>query len=296
MAHVSTDDGVRLYVEETGDGPPVLFLHEFAGDHRSWEPQVRALSRRYRCITYSARGYPPSEVPQDAGAYSQARAVADAVAVLDALEIERAHVVGLSMGGFATLHLGLRHPERARSLVVSAVGYGAQPERQDAFRRESNLIADAFARDGAATVAERYAVGPARVQFQNKDPRGWAEFAAQLGEHDSDGSALTMRGVQAARPSLYDLTDELAALEVPTLLIVGDEDEGCLEPSLMLKRTIPAAGLAVLPRTGHTCNLEEPELFDRLLERFFADVENDAWRPRDPRSLATSTTGMDEDG
>src|SRR3954449_5131861 len=295
MAHVSTDDGVRLYVEETGAGFPVLFVHEFAGDHRSWEPQVRALSRRYRCVTYDARGYPPSDVPADPRAYSQQRATADAVAVLDGLGIDQAHVVGLSMGAYATLHLGLRHPGRARSLVVAGVGYGAQPERQEAFRRESNTIADAFAREGAASVAERYAVGPARVQFQNKDPRGWAEFAARLGEHDSAGSALTMRGVQAARPSLYDLTDELAALHVPTLLIAGDEDEGCLEPSLMLKRTIPAAGLAVLPKTGHTCNLEEPELFDRLLERFFADVENDAWRPRDPRSRATSTTGMDEE-
>src|SRR4051794_14990591 len=294
MAHVETDDGVRLYVEEAGEGPPVLFVHEFAGDHRSWEPQVRALSRRYRCVVYAARGYPPSDVPPDESAYSQPRAVADLVAVLDGLDIERAHVVGLSMGGFATLHLGLRHPERARSLVVSGVGYGAPPEKQQAFRAESGVIADAFAAEGAAQVAERYAVGPARVQFQNKDPRGWAEWAARLAEHDSTGSALTMRGVQAARPSLYDLTDELAALEVPTLLMAGDEDEGCLEPSLMLKRTIPAAGFALLPKTGHTCNLEEPELFDRLLERFFADVENGAWGARDPRSRATSTTGMDE--
>jgi pimeloyl-ACP methyl ester carboxylesterase len=294
MPHVSADDGVRLYVEETGDGPPVLFVHEFAGDHRSWEPQVRALSRRYRCIAYNARGYPPSEVPEDDAAYSQARAVEDAVAVLDALDIDRAHIVGLSMGGFATLHLGLRHPDRARSLVVAGCGYGAQPERQQAFREESGVIADAFASEGAARVAERYAVGPARVQFQSKDPRGWAEFAARLAAHDSQGSARTMRGVQAARPSLYDLTDELSALTVPTLLIAGDEDEGCLEPNLMLKRTIRAAGLALLPKTGHTCNLEEPELFNRLLERFFADVENGAWGPRDPRSLATSTTGMDE--
>src|SRR5690348_18325945 len=89
MPQVSTDDGVRLYVEETGAGLPVLFLHEFAGDHRSWEPQVRALSRRYRCVTYSARGYPPSDVPDDPGAYSQARAVADAIAVLDARSEER---------------------------------------------------------------------------------------------------------------------------------------------------------------------------------------------------------------
>ena len=294
MAHVSTDDGVNLDLEETGEGFPVLFVHEFAGDHRSWEPQVRALSRRYRCITYNARGYPPSDVPQDPAAYSQARAVADAVAVLDALDVEQAHVVGLSMGGFCTLHLGLRHPDRARSLVVAACGYGAQPEKRDAFREESAVVADAFAEEGAAEVAKRYAIGPARVQFQNKDRRGHAEFATQLGEHSSAGSALTMRGVQRERPSLYDLQDELRELTVPTLVVIGDEDEGCVEPSVMLKRTIPAAGLAVLPRTGHTCNLEEPEAFNRLLERFFADVEHDAWGLRDPRSLATSTTGMDE--
>jgi pimeloyl-ACP methyl ester carboxylesterase len=294
MPQVRTDDGVQLHVEEAGAGFPVLFAHEFAGDHRSWEPQVRALSRRYRCVTYSARGYPPSDVPGDAAAYSQERAVADAIAVLDGLGIERAHVVGLSMGGFATLHLGLRHPARARSLVVAATGYGAQPERRQAFRAESEAIADAFANEGAAEVAKRYAVGPARVQFQNKDPRGWAEFAAQLAEHSSEGAALTMRGVQAARPSLYDLTDPLRALDVPTLIVVGDEDEGCLEPGLMLKRTIPVSGLAVVPQTGHTINLEEPELFNALLARFFADVEHGAWRRRDPRSLATSTTGMDE--
>ena len=294
MPHATADDGVKLHYEETGSGVPVLFVHEFAGDHRSWEPQVRALSRRYRCITYAARGYPPSDVPEEQAAYSQARAVDDAVAVLDALDVDRAHVVGLSMGGFATLHLGLRHPERARSLVVSATGYGAQPDRQQAFREESAVVADAFAEEGAAEVAKRYATGPARVQFQNKDPRGWAEFAAQLAGHSSQGSALTMRGVQRERPSLYDLQDELRELTVPTLIITGDEDEGCLEPSLMLKRTIPAAGLAVLPRTGHTCNLEEPEAYNRLLERFFADVEHDAWGLRDPRSLATSTTGMDE--
>jgi len=294
MAYLTTDDGVRLHVEETGRGFPVLFVHEFAGDHRSWEPQVRALSRRYRCVTYDARGYPPSYVPADPRAYSQQRATADAVAVLDGLGIDQAHVVGLSMGAYATLHLGLRHPERARSLVVAACGYGAQPERREAFREESAVVADAFAGEGAEEVAKRYAVGPARVQFQNKDARGWAEFARQLAQHSSQGAALTMRGVQRERPSLYDLTDDLAALEVPTLLVVGDEDEGCLEPSLMLKRTIPASGLAVVPKTGHTVNLEEPELFNALLVRFFADVEHEAWTARDPRSLATSTTGMDE--
>lgn len=294
MTFVRTDDHVRLYVQDTGDGPPILFIHEFAGDHRSWEPQVRALSRQYRCISYNARGYPPSDVPEDLSGYSQQRAVADAVAVLDDLGIQRAHIVGISMGGFCALHFGLRHPDRAQSLVVAACGYGAQPERQAAFRKECDVIADAFEQEGTVTVAERYSIGPARVQFQNKDPRGWRQFATELAEHSAEGSARTMRGVQRERPSLYDLADELRAMTVPTLIITGDEDEGCLEPDLMLKRTIPSAGLAVLPRTGHTCNLEDPAAFNRLVADFLAAVELEAWGLRDPRSLATSTTGMDD--
>jgi pimeloyl-ACP methyl ester carboxylesterase len=294
MSSATTDDGVRLHYEEAGEGTPVLFVHEFAGDHRSWEPQVRALSRRYRCIVYAARGYPPSDVPEELQAYSQERAVADAVAVLDAAGVERAHVVGLSMGGFCALHLGLRHPDRACSLVVAGTGYGAQPERQESFRAESAKIAEAFREQGSRAVAERYAVGPARVQFQNKDPRGWEEFAGALGEHDARGAELTMLGVQSRRPSLYALADELARMTTPVLLVVGDEDEGCLEPDLMLKRTIPTAALVVLPRTGHTCNLEEPELFNRAVADFIVTVDAGRWAPRDPRSLATSTTGMDE--
>src|ERR1700729_4165826 len=292
MPPIVTDDGVTLYAEETGQGEPLLFVHEFAGDHRSWEPQVRFFSAAYRCVTYAARGYPPSDVPTDPEAYSQERAVADAIAVLDGLEIGQAHVVGLSMGGFTALHLALGHPERVLSAVVAGAGYGAEPERAEAFRAESVLTAAAFAPEGAAKVAERYAVGPARVQFQNKNPRGWAEFAAALAAHSSLGSALTMRGVQAARPSLYALTAELAQVRVPVLVLVGDEDEGCLEPALMLKRTIPTVGLAVLPRTGHTANLEEPDAFNRVVDRFLGAVARGAWHPRDPRSIPDSTMGL----
>jgi pimeloyl-ACP methyl ester carboxylesterase len=201
-------------------------------------------------------------------------------------------VVGLSMGGFTALHLVLARPDRILSAVVAGAGYGAQPERADAFRTESMLTAAAFAAEGAAKVAERYAVGPARVQFQNKNSRGWAEFAAALAGHSDLGSALTMRGVQAARPSLYALTDELAKVRIPVLVLVGDEDDGCLEPALMLKRTIPTSGLAVLPRTGHTANLEEPDVFNRAVDRFLAAVARGAWHSRDPRSVSDSTMGL----
>lgn len=279
MPFATCDDGVRLHFEETGSGTPVLFIHEFAGDQRSWEPQVRYFARRYRCITYNARGYPPSDVPESLEWYSQARAVEDAIAVLDHLEIDRAHVVGLSMGGFCTLHLGLRHPDRARSLVVAGCGYGATPSGTDAFRAESEANAQAFEHDFAATV-ERYGRGPTRVQFEAKDPRGFAEFLHQLGEHSPLGSALTLRGVQMRRPNLYELQPELARLTVPTLVVTGDEDEPCLEPDLMLKRTIPSAALLVLPNTGHACNLEEPALFNGAVESFLAQVDAGRWSVR----------------
>ena len=289
MPFATAQDGVRLYYEETGSGTPVLFIHEFAGDHRSWEPQVREFGRRYRCIAYSARGYPPSEVPDRPDAYSQQQAVADAVAVLDQLGIERAHVVGLSMGGFCTLHLGLEHPVRALSLVVAGCGYGSQPERQESFRAESEANARAFEAD-FATATAAYALGPARVQFQNKDPRGFAEFAARLAEHSPLGAALTLRGVQMRRPSLHGLQDRLARMSVPVLVVTGDEDEGSLDASLMLKRTIPSAALVMLPRTGHTCNLEEPALFNQLVQDFLTTVDAGRWTLRDPRSISGGLT------
>jgi pimeloyl-ACP methyl ester carboxylesterase len=294
MGYITADDGVRLYVEEMGDGQPLLFIHEFAGDHRSWAPQVEHFQRRYRCIVYAARGYPPSDVPPDLKSYSQARAAADALAVLDGLGVERAHVVGLSMGGFCALHVGLRAPERANSIVAAGVGYGAAPEAQERFRGECAAIAEMFRSQGAAALAPRYAVGPARVQLQNRNPEAWERFVTALAEHSSEGAALTMLGVQSRRPSLYALEEELRRLHVPTLILAGDEDDGCLEASLMLKRTVPAAGLVILPRTGHTANLEDPDAFNRAVEEFLEAVEHGQWRDRDPRSQTGSITGIDD--
>ena len=137
MPHITTDDGVRLYYEETGSGTPIVFVHEFADDYRSFEPQVRHFARRYRCIAYNARGYPPSEVPEDAARYSQERARDDIRAVLDGLAIAKAHVIGVSMGGFATLHFGLAYPIRAASLVVAGCGYGAEPSKRQQFHDET---------------------------------------------------------------------------------------------------------------------------------------------------------------
>lgn len=291
MPTALADDGVRLYYEETGEGTPLVFLHEFAGDHRSWEPQVRHFSRTYRCVVLAARGFPPSEVPADPAAYSQARAVADVVNVLDAAGIGRAFVIGNSMGGFTALHLALRQPGRTLGAVVGGCGYGAHPDKEASFRAESEKVAAAFETEGAQAMSRWYGVGPARVQFLAKDPRGHAEHVRVLAEHDAVGAANTMRGVQKGRPSLYALREQLASCEAPVLVIAGDEDNGVLETNLMLKRTIPRCGLAVFPKSGHVTNLEEPVLFNSTVQHFLTAVEHEKWGERDPRALSTSTTG-----
>ncbi len=291
MPHAITDDGVKLYYEESGSGRPVVFVHEFAGDHRSWEPQMRFFSRYYRCVTFSARGFPPSDVPEDPAKYSQARARDDVISVLDFLHIDKAHLVGLSMGGFAVLHAGLVHAQRAWSLVVGGCGYGAAPDKREAFRAEADAAAKLFDA-GMAQAAKVYSLGPTRVQFQNKDPRGWREFAEQLAGHSSKGSANTMRGVQRERPSLWELVDGMKKIKVPTLIITGDEDEPCLEPALLMKRSITSSALVVLPRAGHTINIEEPEAFNRALYEFLTAVDIGRWTDRDPRSMTSGILGV----
>ncbi|ODN71834.1 alpha/beta fold hydrolase [Methylobrevis pamukkalensis] len=281
---VTARDGTRLHVEEAGSGTAILLIHEFGGNHLSWEPQMNHFARSHRVITYAARGYPPSDVPDDIDRYSQRIAAEDAVDVLAGLGIERAHVVGLSMGGFAALHVGLIAPERCLSLTVAGAGYGCEKETEDYFRGVSRTVADSFEAQGSETFAKIYALGASRVQFQAKDPRGWQAFADRLATHSARGAALTMRGVQARRPSYYDLEAELSAMTVPTLVMVGDEDDHCLKPGLFLKRVLPASGLAILPKTGHTLNLEEPLLFNLLLAGFLAQVEAGRWGLRDPRA------------
>jgi pimeloyl-ACP methyl ester carboxylesterase len=283
---VRADDGVGLHAEVTGHGPDVLFLHEFSGDHRSWEPQVRALSRSYRCIAFSARGYTPSEVPEDPGAYSQAQAVSDALSVLDAAESEEAHVVGVSMGGFTAVHLALDHPTRVRSAVAAACGYGADVDRE-VFAREMTEMATVIREQGCAHLAELTAASPYRLAFASKDPRGFDEWRDALAEHDQIGAANTMLRVQGERPTLRQLAHRFDGLAVPLMLIVGDEDEPCLDISLDAKRSSPNVALAILPRTSHTVNLEEPETFNRLLASQFTSVDCGSWVPRDSRSMSS---------
>jgi pimeloyl-ACP methyl ester carboxylesterase len=293
MPHAQAAGGVKLFYEETGAGYPIVFVHEFGSDYREWETQVRWFAREYRCVTFNARGYPPSDVPTKEDAYGYQHSVEDIAVVMRHLGIAKAHVVGLSMGAYATLLFGLRHPDMASALVVAGCGSGSPREVRASFKEQSEANAERFLKAGSPAVAQATGVGPTRVQLKIKDPRGWQEFVDHLGGHSAQGSALTLRGFQALRPSLADFTDELKKLTVPVLLAVGDEDEPCLETNLFLKRTIPSAGLWMMPKTGHAINLEEPAAFNRAVQEFFGTVERGRWGLRDPRTLGQNVFGAD---
>jgi len=286
MPYALTPDKVKLYYEEVGQGTPILFVHEFAGDHRSWEAQLRAFGKRYRCIAYAARGYKPSDVPDDPNAYSYRHVMRDAIAILDHLKIAQAHLIGLSMGGYTVLQVALNHANRVRSMVLAGTGSGGERWYTEEFHKRSRDLATQFEREGSAAVAQTYGRGPSRIPFELKDPRGFAEFSGQLAEHDAKGSAHMSRGFQGARPSLYDFENDIHKLSTPALIVVGDEDERCIEPALYLKNWLSASALAVLPKTGHAVNLEEPDLFNHLVADFLSRVDGGSWRPRDPRTRA----------
>ncbi len=284
MPMIASSDGTRLYYEEAGAGTPVVFVHEFAGDYRTWEPQMRYFARLHRCVTFSQRGYPPSDVPSDPARYGQDRLRDDVIALMDALGIDKAHVVGHSMGAYTALNVGIRHPQRCISVTAAGCGWGsaADPAARAAMRQVAAETGRMFSEKGIAEAAAIYADGPTRQAHKHKDPRGYAAFARMLAEHSALGHALTMTMVQARRPTLWDLEADLKRFSVPLLIIVGDEDESCLDGSLFLKRMAPTAALLVVPRSGHTITSEEPAIVNAALAELFAAAEAGRWLAHRP--------------
>jgi pimeloyl-ACP methyl ester carboxylesterase len=284
MPHIGTRDGVRLYYEEAGSGSAVVFVHEYAGDYRTWEAQMRFFARAHRCITYSQRGYPPSDVPGDGAQYSQDIARDDVLALMDALKIDKAHVVGHSMGAYTALHVGIKAPARCLSVTAAGCGWGSTPDakQREAMKALAAETGKMFAEQGIEKAAAAYADAPMRQALKHKDPRGYAEFARMLGEHSAEGHAQTMFNLQLKRPTLWDMEADLRKFSAPLLIVVGDEDEPCLDGSVFLKRVVPTAGLLVMPRTGHNVPTEEPAAFNAALAELFASSEAGRWLAHKP--------------
>src|SRR3954452_24690571 len=207
MPFANTADNVQLYYEEAGEGTPILFIHEFAADYASWEPQMRYFSRSHRCITYSARGYIPSHIPA-ADAYSYKHFRDDAIAMLDHLKIPSAHLVGLSMRAYSALQVGISAPKRALSLTLAGVGSGFEKDRLKGFRDQAMAHAEEFEKGDPDVVAKVSCMSPGRFSFLIKDPRALKEFYAALARHDARGSPNTQRVFQAGRPPLYEFEDD----------------------------------------------------------------------------------------
>ena len=181
--------------------------------------------------------------------------------------------------------MGLKYPQRALSLTLAGTGSGSERGVLGEFRESSRAIAAEYDKVGSDGVARTYGMGPSRIPFEVKDPRGYKEFYEQFASHSAKGAANTMRGYQAGRPPVYEFEAALKSLALPTLIICGDEDDACIEPSVYLKKHIPASGLAIFPKSGHTVNIEEPALFNQTLGDFLALVDAGRWGARDKRSV-----------
>lgn len=279
MPYVQSE-GARLYYETAGTGTPIVFLHEFSGDLWSWEKQNQHFSRRYRCVAFNARGYPPSEVPESPSRYSHKRAVDDVAVVMRHLRIRKAHIVGCSMGSRTTLDFGLSYPRMATSLTMIGIGGGGDPRNAAAFKRDAEARAKLYEEGGLAEVLKGLRKADNRIQLKRKNPRAFEDFCRRFMDHSAKGCALVTRQVMARRPSLFAMEKALRAMKVPAHVVVGDEDPGALKSGLFMKEVSPAVRLSVVPATGHLVNLEEPDLLHRLTEDFFALVESRKWRPR----------------
>ena len=280
-------NGIDIYYEVHGTGDTIIFCHEFAGDIRSWDLQVNYFSRNFQVLTYCARGYPPTSIPEDPESYSQDLAIDDLKGLMDFLKIDKAHIIGLSMGGNVALNFGIKYSEQAKTLTIAGTGTGS--DDPGLFRDRILKFSDGMRSEGMTFMSD-YLKGPQRVQHQLKDPKGYQLFCEQFMEHSNIGSANTFYGVMTKRPPVFDLKNQLANIKIPVLVMTGDEDDPCIKPSLFIKESIPGAGLIMFPRSGHAINLEEPQLFNSSVSEFINNSSADYWGPREQGEAEGSLT------
>jgi pimeloyl-ACP methyl ester carboxylesterase len=272
MPQAKTADGTSLYYESQGSGPAIIFVHELAGTCHSFDLQVASLKGSYRCITFNARGYPPSDVPSAVDSYSQDIAASDIGAVLDAAGEKDAHVMGVSMGSAAALQFTIAHPGRVRSAILCSIGSGSDA-KPDEYVANMEAMATRVEKNGMDQIRQNFTASPARQKLKEKSPAEYQKFLADLERFSVQGLTNTMRGVQKRRPPLYAHKDQIAALRVPALVVLGGIDQGCEKPSHFLAETLPGARLEILPNTGHGVNIEEPDRVNRMVAEFVGAVE-----------------------
>ncbi|MBE1281739.1 MAG: alpha/beta fold hydrolase [Rhodobacteraceae bacterium] len=286
MAEFQTSDGLSLFFEEAGSGTPIVFVHEFGGDYRSWHLQVSALAPEFRCITYSARGFHPSAIPQDRSQYGQTYSTADLLALIDHLGLDMVHVVGTSMGSFTSLNFALTHPDRVASVTLVGNSSGPRDETERSRYRKDwigheRLLREERGGDGAVAVLEE---DPAYQSFQKNDPENWSIYAANLRGQSAQGAIHVLSTVHWNRRSLFDDVERLRAFDKPVMLVTGGDDYYLVgETNAFLNDTLPDVRWHRFPATGHLVNIEQADQFNRLLAGFVGRLSRSATadHPRD---------------
>ena len=248
MARVN---GIEIDYQDTGRGRPILLTHGHLSSRTAWDAQHQALADRYRVISWDIRGHGQTLTPDDPAQYSLDLTLADVRALLGHLGIERAVIGGLSLGGYISLAFALAHPEIVEALVICDSGPGY---RNDQARSQWNERA--FAR-----AADLETNGLATLESRSREVR-----ESRARHRSARALAHATRGILAQQGST--VIDGLPSISVPTLVIVGDQDQPFLAPCEYMAKKIPGARLEVIAGAGHSSNLDQPEAFNRILLDF----------------------------
>ena len=250
-------DGVEIYYEIHGNGPPLILTHGYSSTSAMWQGQIEALSKRHRLILWDMRGHGQSDYPDNPDAYSEAHTVGDIAALLDAAGADKAVVGGLSLGGYMSLAFHRAHPERVRALLIIDTGPGfKKDEAREVWNKRARDTGDRFDREGLDMLKS---LSPERASVTHRNARGLA---------------LAARGMLAQRDAR--VIESLPDIKVPSLVVVGADDTPFLAASDYMAVKIPGAQKAVIPNAGHAVNIDQPQPFIDAVLPFLDGLEADA--------------------
>jgi pimeloyl-ACP methyl ester carboxylesterase len=259
---------VRLAVDDRGSGEPILFLHGLACGRRAWAGIARRFARSHRVVAFDFPAHGASPSPAASAMYDESAFVATALAVLDALGIARAAVVGHSLGGGIALELALRHPERVGALV--AVDAGSGSDDPAAYRPRAAALAALIESHGLSAYVDALIASPTMRDYAAQGPRARRHIRALVMQHDPAGLVRVIRGINVRRPPMHERA--LESIACPTLLLTGALDTACLASGRAARDRIRHARLVEVPGTGHMLPLEAPEDFARATRAFLDEA------------------------
>jgi len=266
MPYAKTDDGVKLYYEEHGRGFPLVLAYGIGGNAGMWEPNIAALSSRYRLVLWEPRGHARSDSPEDPARYTFRRWALDLRDVLNHLRIRKADVGGLSLGGGIATRFTLLYPARVRALLIidSSSAAGLPLSVENIVMRARSI--EVTLKDGMDAMAEFAIASNPNVAGRVKlDPRARDEIYAMYRMLTPIGYANALRALIA----MDYITNQLPKIRVPTLLVCGDEDPS-LGPMKVIQKKIKGSRLVILSPAGHFANRDQPEAFNRAVLDFLA--------------------------